>query len=99
MNEVQSMSLISVLGSVGLLLGGWAVRTYLLPFLKVGKRAQFARLIVLLADDLVNELKAKYPDKVWLERLDEAIEKLAALCEIDLSVARRAILAASARQQ
>lgn len=99
MNEVQSMSILSVLGSVGVLLGGWAVRTYVLPFLKVGKRAQFARLIVVLADDLVNELKAKYPDKVWLERLDEAIEKLAALCELDLAVARRAILAASARQQ
>lgn len=94
---LQSGSAFGILGSIGLLVGGWFTRKHVLPFLKVGKREKYARWIATIADDLTNELRAKYPDRKWINHLDEVVDRLIEMCGISSEIAWRAVRAASAR--
>ena len=89
---------VSLLGSVAMLLAGWAANKYVIPFLKVGKRQQYAQFIATIADEVTDDLRNKYPDKKWLEYLDEAVDRLIAICGVSPEIARRAISAAAARK-
>lgn len=91
-------SWLNVLGSLGLILAGHVVKKYVIPFLSAGRREQYARYIAMIADDITDDLKGKYPEKEWLKHLDEAVDQLIAICEISPDVARRAINASVARK-
>ncbi len=94
----QPLSWLGVLGSVGLLLAGHVAKKYIIPFLSAGSRQQYARYIAMIADEVTDDLKRKYPEKEWLRHLDEAIDTLISICEISPEVARRAINASVARK-
>jgi len=91
-------SWLGVLGSLAVLLAGHIATKYVIPFLSVGKRQRYAELIAMLADEITDELQAKY-EKDWTRYLDQAIDKLISILGIDAEVARRAINAAAARKQ
>ncbi len=84
----------SVIGVVGIFL----VKKYLVPFLSVEKRRRYAEWIVRIADEIIAELMAKYPEKKWLSELDQAIDLLMEICGIDRPTAERAIKAAASRK-
>ncbi len=91
----------SILGGVGsavVAVAGWIGAKYLAPFLKIGKRKQYAQWIAVIADEITDELVQKYPDKKWLERLNEAVDKLAEICGINKDVSGRAVNAALGRK-
>lgn len=94
----DSNSLWGLLGTVGLTLLTYAANRYVIPWLKVGHREQYARYVAAIADDLTDELRLKYPDKVWLKHLDEAVDALIQVCGISREVALRALQAAAARK-
>lgn len=94
----QPASWLTLLGTVGLSLVGFLADKYVVPFLKVGKREKYAGYIAVIADDVTDELRLKYPDKAWLTHLDEAIDRLISICGIDSDVAGRAVRAAAARK-
>ena len=94
----QPDSWVSILGSVAMLLAGWAANRYVIPFLKVGKKQQYAQFIATIADEVTDDLRNRYPDKKWLEYLDEAVDRLIAICGVSPEIARRAISAAAARK-
>ena len=87
-----------MLGSVAMLLIGYLARKYIIPFLKVGKRRRYAEYIALIADEVTDELRAKYPDVHWVRYLDEAVDQLAAICEVSTDIARRAVIASTGRK-
>jgi len=95
---LQPGSWVSVLGSVALLLAGHIANKYVIPFLKVGKRQQYAQFIATIADEVTDDLRNKYPNKSWLKHIDEAVDSLIAICGITPEIARRAIRAAAARK-
>ncbi len=94
----NSGSWFGLLGSIGLLVAGRIATKYIIPFLKVGKRQSYARYIAIMADEITDDLRQKYPQKEWLRHLDEAIDLLAEICGISPEVARRAINASAARK-
>ncbi len=91
-------TIVGGVGSAALAVVGWVGSRYLAPLLKVGKRKQFAQWIVVIADEITDALVAKYPNKRWLEALDEAVDKLAEVCGISQDISRRAVDAAVARK-
>lgn len=95
---LQPTSWLGVLGSLAVIVFGHVATRYVIPFLRVGKRQRYAELIALLADEITDELQAKY-DKDWTKYLDQAVDKLILILGIDPEVARRAINAAAARKQ
>lgn len=71
---------------------------YVIPFLQVGRRQKYAEYIGVIADEITDELRLKYPDRQWLQHLDEAVDQLIQICGISADIARRAINAAASRK-
>lgn len=94
----NTSSWMGLLGSIGALIIGHVANKYLIPFLKIGKRKQYAQYIATIADEVTDDLRNKYPEKDWLQHLDEAVDLLVSICEISPQVARRAISAAMNRK-
>jgi hypothetical protein len=76
---------------------GFVAKKYLLPFLTVGRRQRYAEYIAKIADEIISDLRTRYPDQEWLKHLDEAVELLVEITEISPEVGRRAIRAAVQR--
>ncbi len=93
----DSGSLAGLVGSVAVMFAGYVANKYIIPFLKVGKRERYASLITTLADEITDELCEKYPEKQWVNYLDQAVNKLRDLCGISDEIARRAMKAAFTR--
>lgn len=93
------MPLLELVGSVAVIVAGWIANKYVVPFLHVGRRQRYAELIATLADEITDELQELYPDRGWLEHLDEAVDKLISILGIDPEIARRAVRAAAARKR
>jgi hypothetical protein len=70
----------------------------LVPLLRIESNRRYAAYIAVIADEVTDELRARYPDKTWLKYLDEAVDKIIEICDIDPEIARRAALAALARK-
>jgi hypothetical protein len=87
-----------MLGTIGLTLAGYLANKYVIPFLKVGQREKYAEYIAVIADEVTDELRLKYPQKQWLSHLDEAIDRLVSICGINTDIAGRAIRASAARK-
>lgn len=85
-------------GSAALAVGGWLGAKFVAPFLRVEKRKKYAQWIAVIADEITDALLARYPNKAWLERLDESVDELARVCGVDVEISRRAIEAALARK-
>ncbi len=85
-------------GSVILLLVGYFARKYLVPYLVLARRREYARWIAAIADEVTDDLRARYPESEWLKHLDDAIDKIIQVCEISPEIARRAANAALARK-
>ena len=94
----QPSSWLGMLSSVGMLLLGHVANKYIIPFLKIGKRKQYAQYVATIADEITDDLKNKHPQKDWLKYLDTAVDTLISICDISPQVARRAISAAMSRK-
>lgn len=79
----------------------WAAKKWMIPFLNTGLKKKMAEYILLMADEITDELVAKYPDKqVWLY-VDQAVDKLmniVGLKKKQKEAAKRAIEASLARK-
>ncbi len=98
MDFLSSQSLLGLLGSVGLAMATYLANKYVIPFLSVGKRHKYAEYIATIAEDVIDELRAKYPEREWLKHLDEAVDQLIDICGISDEIARRAIAASASRR-
>ena len=91
-------SVASLLVSIGVVMAGYVIKSYLIPYLQTGQRLTYAKYIATIADDLTDDLRAKYPEKEWLAHLDEAIDRLIRLCGVSTEVASRVVRASSTRK-
>ena len=91
-------TLVGAFGSVALSVLSWAAGRFVIPFLQVKKRREFAQWIAVIADDMTDALVARYTDKSWAVKIDEAVDLLAQICGVDDDISRRAIEAAIARK-
>ena len=94
----KSGSILGLLGSLGLVMAGYVAKKYVIPFLSVGQRHKYAEYLAAIADDVTDELRAKYPEKEWLAHLDEAVDRLIEICGVSREIARRVVMASVARK-
>ena len=86
------------LGVLFLLLLGWAVKRYLIPYLNTEQRKKMAEYILLIADEVTDELVARHPKNELAKWLDQAADKIIKITGVSEEVATRAIQAALARK-
>lgn len=92
------VGLTGMVGTVLMALVGYLGKRYLVPYLLFAKRRAYAEWIAIIADEVTDDLKQRYPTNSWLGHLDDAVDKLMDLCDIDKVVARRAVNAAAGRK-
>jgi hypothetical protein len=85
-------------GAVFMALLAWLVKKYLIPFLDIERHRRYAGYIATIADEITDDLVRKYPDKRWLQFIDEAVDRVIEICDIQPEIARRAVSAALARK-
>lgn len=87
-------------GIVGIVLlaVGYLTKKYLLPYLKTEMACKMAEYILLIADEVTDQLVAKYPEKDVYKFLDAAIDKIIEVCGVKREVAERAVQAALGRK-
>jgi hypothetical protein len=95
---ITAGSWLGILGSTALMLAAFVANKYVIPFLQAGQRQKVAEFVAAIAEDIIDELRQKYPDKEWLTHLDEAIDSLVSICGISPDIAERAIRATAARK-
>ena len=86
------------LGAILLLLLGWAIKKYLIPFLDTELKKKMAEYVLLIADEVTDQLVAKYPQNELLRWLDQAVDKIMEMTGVSEEVAIRAAQAALARK-
>ncbi|MFH1700738.1 MAG: hypothetical protein ABIE07_09150 [Candidatus Zixiibacteriota bacterium] len=94
-------NLLALAGGIWALAGiiiSYVSKKYLIPMLNVDKKRKYAAWIAAIADELTDDLVARYPDKKWIEELDKAVDKIIEICGINKDVAERAIRAAATRK-
>lgn len=95
-------NIISLVGGVWALIGlvvTYLAKNYLVPLVQVEKHRRYARWVAAIADEVTDDLVARYPNKAWLGKLDAAVDQIMEICGIDEDVARRAIRASSTRKE
>jgi hypothetical protein len=86
------------LGGLLLLFSGWAVKKYLIPFLDTELKKKMAEYILLIADEVTDQLVAKYPQNELFKWLDQAVDKIMEITGTSREVATRAAQAALSRK-
>ena len=85
-------------GTIFLFLIGWFAKKYLVPYLQIENRRMYAKYIAIIADDITDELRAKYPNQSWAKYIDEAVDKIIEICNINTDIAKRVISASISRK-
>jgi hypothetical protein len=91
-------NIFSAVGALLLLMLGWAAKKYLVPFLNTELRKRMAEYILLIADEVTDQLVAKYPQNELFKWLDQAVDKIMEITGTSKEVATRAAHAALARK-
>lgn len=74
-------------------------KNYLVPYLEVERHRRYAEWIAHIADEVTDDLVARYPNQRLLEFLDESVDKVMEICGIPDESARRAVKAAVIRKE
>jgi len=93
--------LLAILGGVWGILSvvvAYLAKNYLVPLLEIERNRRYAEWIARIADEVTDDLVERYPDKKWIEFLDESVDKIMDICGISDETAQRAIQAAVARK-
>jgi len=90
---------LSGIGALVTLVVGWLAKEYLLPLLSTERRKKMASYILLIANEVTDYFRLKYPEVKWTEWLDQAIEKIIEITGAPKEVAARAAQAAIARKK
>lgn len=88
-----------MIGSVILILVSHLTKKYLIPFLLIGRRREYARWIAIIADEATDDLRGRYPENEWIQHLDEAVDKIMEVCQISGEIARRSARASITRKK
>ena len=56
---------LGLIGTISLTLVTYLAKKFLVPFLKIGNRTRHAQYISVIADDITDDLRARYPDNEW----------------------------------
>jgi hypothetical protein len=86
------------MGAMILLILGWMVKKYLIPFLDTELKKRMAEYVLLIADEVTDQLAAKYPRNELIKWLDQAVDKIMEITGVSRNVATRAAQAALARK-
>ena len=89
----------AALGTILMIYLGYFIRKELIPFLKVKRNKEMAQHVLIIADDVTDYFRLKFPQAHWSVWLDRAVDRIIDITGIGKDGARRAAQASVARKE
>lgn len=89
---------IAALGTILMLYLGFIVKKELVPLLKVKRNMEIARHVLVIADDVTDFFRLKFPTSHWSVWLDRAVDRIIEITGVNRDTAKRAAQASMARK-
>ncbi len=89
---------LAALGAILMVYLGFLIKKEILPLLQVKQNREVAEYILVIADDVTDYFKLKFPNSHWSVWLDRAVDKIIEITGVGKEVADRAARAAVSRK-
>jgi hypothetical protein len=89
---------LAALGAILMIYLGILVKKYLVPLLQAQKNREVAEYILVIADDVTDYFRLKFPSAHWSVWLDRAVDRIIEITGVGRDVADRAARAAVVRK-
>ncbi len=89
---------LAALGALLMIYLAYIVKKELLPLLHVKRNREMARYVLIIADNVTDHFRAKFPQAHWSVWLDRAVDKIMEITGIGREGARRVAEAAMTRK-
>ncbi len=98
LGDLLSDKSLAALGAVLMIYIGILVKKYLVPLLAIQRNREVAQYILVIADDVTDYFKLKYPSAHWSVWLDRAVDRIIEITGVGRETADRVARAAVVRK-
>ena len=96
--DMLSEKSLAALGAVLMFYLAYIIRKELLPLLQIKRNREIAEHLLVIADDVTDYFRVKFPSAHWSVWLDKAVDKIIEITGVGRDTAGRAARAAVARK-
>jgi len=97
--EILTEKSLAAVGTILMIYLGYLIKKEIIPFLKLKRNREIAGYILLIADDVTDYFRLKFPSAHWSVWLDRAVDKIIEITGVGRNAAERAAKAAVARKK
>jgi hypothetical protein len=88
---------LAALGAILMIYLGYIIRKEIIPLLKIKRNRELAGYILIIADDITDYFRLKFPSAHWSVWLDRAVDKIIEITGVEREIAGRAARASVQR--
>jgi len=96
--DMLSEKSLAALGAVLMFHLGYIIKKEIVPLLKIRRSREMASHLLVIADDVTDYFRVKFPNAHWSVWLDKAVDKIIDITGVGRDVAGRAARASVARK-
>ena len=97
--DILSEKSLAAIGAVLMFYIGYIIKKEILPLLKIKRNREMASHILVIADDVTDYFRLKFPNAHWSVWLDKAVDRIIDITGVGRDVAGRAARASVARKE
>lgn len=96
--DILTEKSLAAVGTILMIYLGYLIKKEIIPFLKLKRNREIAGHILVIADDVTDYFRLKFPSAHWSVWLDRAVDKIIEVTGVGKNAAERAAKAAIARK-
>jgi hypothetical protein len=97
--DMFSEKSLAAIGAVLMFYLGYIIKKEILPLLQIKRNREMAEHLLVIADDVTDYFRIKFPNAHWSVWLDKAVDKVIEITGVGRETAGRAARAAVARKE
>jgi hypothetical protein len=97
--EILTEKSLAAVGTILMIYLGYLIKKEIIPFLKARRNREIASHILVIADDVTDYFRLKFPSAHWSVWLDRAVDKIIEITGVGRNAAERAAKAAMVRKK
>jgi hypothetical protein len=97
--EILTEKSLAAVGTILMIYLGYIIKKEIIPLLKLKRNREIAGYILVIADDVTDYFRLKFPSAHWSVWLDRAVDKIIEITGVGRNAAERAARAAVARKE
>lgn len=97
--EILTEKSLAAVGTILMIYLGYIIKKEIIPLLKLKRNREIAGYILVIADDVTDYFRLKFPSAHWSVWLDRAVDKIIEITGVGRNAAERAARAMVARKE